>query len=111
MGGDVIKLMGCRRRSGALETRSMLFHHHGFPVLQRFPTAFARSFRTSPRSWLPRSSVNITTNSTPETPRFRDELVRSISPKSFSDHVRYPGIRNQILVRRTWGFGSELVVC
>ena len=85
--------------------------HHGPPILQRFPTAFTRNFRTSPRLWLPRSSVNITTKSTPETPRFRDELVRSVTPKSFSDHVRYPGIGNQILVSRTRGLGSGLVAC
>ena len=75
--------------------------HHGSPILQRFPTAFTRTFRASPRLWLPRSSVNITTKSTPDTPRFRDELVRTVLPKSFSDHVRHPGIRNQILVSRT----------
>lgn len=86
------------------------FCHHGSPILQRFPTVFTRNFRTSPRLWLPRSSVNVATTSTPETPRFRDELVRSTSPKSFSDHVRYPGIRNQILVGGIRGSCSELVV-
>ncbi|KAF9649170.1 hypothetical protein BDM02DRAFT_3155410 [Thelephora ganbajun] len=79
------------------------FHHHGSPILQRFPTVFTRNFRPSSRLWLPRSSVNITTKSTPETLRFRDELIRSTSPKSFSDRVRYPGIRNQILF---FTFGS-----
>ena len=78
------------------------FHHHGSPFLQRFPTVFTRNFRTAPRLWLPRSSVNTTTKAS-ETPRFRDELARSTFPKSFNDHLRHPGIRNQILVSRIWG--------
>ena len=86
------------------------FPHHGSPVFQRFSTVFTRSFRISPRLWLPRSSVNFVTKPTPETTRFRDELVRSTSPKSFSDHVRYPGIRNQILVSRVESPVSELVI-
>ena len=53
--------------------------------------------------------MNIVTKPTPGTTRFRDELVRSSSPKSFSDHVRYPGIRNQILVSRIESLVSELV--
>ena len=85
--------------------------HHGSLILQRFPTAFTRNFRTTSRLWLPRSSVNVTTKSATETPRFRDEVIRSILPKSFSDHVRYPGIRNQILVSRTRRLGSGLGVC
>ena len=85
------------------------FPHHGSPALQRFPTVFTRNFRVSSRLWLPRATVNISTKPAPETTRFRDELVRSASPKSFSDHVRYPGIRNQILVSRIEGPVSELV--
>ena len=84
--------------------------HHGSPILQRFPTVFTRNLRTSPRLWLPRSSVNITTKSTPKTARFRDELVKSTSPKSFSDRVRYPGVRNQVLVSEIGGSVSASCV-
>lgn len=110
--GDQVDADAAGRVEGTII--SMLFRrfcHHGSPILQRFPTVFAKNFRTSPRLWLPRSSVNVATKLTPETPRFRDELVRTTSPKSFSDHVRYPGIRNQVLVSRLDGSVFELAVC
>jgi hypothetical protein len=51
--------------------------------LRRFPQVFSNA----PRNRIPKTA-----------PSFREEVAHATVPKSFSEQVRYPGIRNQILV-------------
>src|SRR5882762_841582 len=51
-----------------------------------------------PRHRVPRAVRFLSDNSQPPIPSFRDQIARTSEVKSFSEHVRRPSIRNQVLV-------------
>lgn len=69
------------------------------PRLCSHPQAsFSRSFYFSPFRRFPRLSPQASPKPIPKSSSFREEVARSSTVKSFGEEVRYPGIRNQILV-------------